>query len=344
MEVIMSTKMRAVQISRPGGPLEIVERDIPEPGQGYVRIKVQACGICHSDTVTKDGLFPGIQYPRVPGHEVVGVIDAVGSGVPRWKAGQRVGVGWNGGSCGYCDNCRRGDFYACQTSTDVTGVTRDGGYADYMLAPISALASIPEELSSVEAAPLMCAGVTTFNCLRNSGARPGDLVAVIGIGGLGHLALQFAAKMGCKTVAIARGKDEESLARQLGAHYHIDNQSQDPAAELQKLGGAKIILATVTNSDAMKAVLGGLGVGGTLMMIGAVPSLEINPLQMLLRNEAVKGWYSGTSIDSQDTLAFSVLSGIRSMNEAYPLDRVAEAYERMMSGKARFRVVLNISS
>jgi alcohol dehydrogenase len=343
MEVSMP-KMRAVQVSAPGAPLEIVERDIPSPGPGYVRIKVQACGICHSDTVTKDGLFPGIQYPRVPGHEVVGVIDAVAAGVPRWKAGQRVGVGWNGGFCGYCDNCRRGEFFACQTSSEVTGLTRDGGYAEYMLAPISALALVPDDLSSVEAAPLMCAGVTTFNCLRNSGARPGDLVAVLGIGGLGHLAVQFAAKMGCNTVAIARGKDEEPLARQLGARHHIDNQTQDPAAELQKLGGAKVILATVTSSDAMKSALGGLGVGGTMMMIGAVPSLEINPLQMLLQNQSVRGWYSGTSIDSQDTLGFSVLSGVRSMNESYPFDRVAEAYDRMMSGKARFRVVLNIGT
>jgi len=337
-------KMRAVQVSRVGGPLEIVEREIPEPGQGFVRIKVQACGICHSDSVTKDGLLPGIQYPRVPGHEVIGVIDAVGPGVPRWKPGQRVGVGWNGGFCGYCDNCRRGSFFACQTSTEVTGVSRDGGYAEYMLAPLSALALVPEDLSSVEAAPLMCAGVTTFNCLRNTGARPGDLVAVVGIGGLGHLAVQYAAKMGCKTVAIARGKDEEPLARQLGAHYHIDNQTQDPAAELQKLGGAKVILATVTSADAMKAVLGGLGAGGALMIIGAVPSLEVNALQLLLQNQSVTGWYSGTSIDSQDTLNFSVLSGVRSMNESFPLDRAAEAYDHTTSGKARFRVVLNISA
>ena len=335
-------KMRAVQVSRAGGPLEIVERDIPEPGPGFVRIKVQACGVCHSDTVTKDGLFPGIQYPRVPGHEVIGVIDAVGSNVPRWKLGQRVGVGWNGGYCGYCDNCRRGDFFACQTSTEVTGLSRDGGYAEYMLAPISALALMPAELSSTDAAPLLCAGVTTFNCLRNSGAGPGDLVAVVGIGGLGHLALQFAAKMGCKTVAIARGTDEEPLAKQLGAHYYIDNKTQDPAAELQKLGGAKVILATVTSADAMKAVLGGLGVRGKLMVIGVVPSLEVNTVQMLLLDQSVSGWYSGTSIDSQDTLNFSVLAGVRSMNEAFPLERAAEAYDHMLSGKARFRVVLDI--
>jgi D-arabinose 1-dehydrogenase-like Zn-dependent alcohol dehydrogenase len=337
-------KMRAVQVARAGGPLEIVEREIPEPGSGFVRIKVQACGVCHSDTVTKDGLFPGIQYPRVPGHEVIGLIDAVGPNVPRWKAGQRVGVGWNGGYCGYCDNCRRGDFFACQTSTEVTGVSRDGGYAEYMLAPISALALVPGELQSADAAPLLCAGVTTFNCLRNTAAGPGEVVAVLGLGGLGHLAVQFAAKMGCKTVAIARGKDEEHLARQLGAHYYIDNRSQDPSAELQKLGGAKVILATVTSSDAMKSVLGGLGVRGSLMVIGAVPSLEVNTLQMIFLNQSVSGWYSGTSIDSQDTLNFSALCGVRSMNETFPLDRAAEAYDRMMSGKARFRVVLNMGS
>lgn len=336
-------KMRAVQVSRAGGPLEIVERDIPQPGSGFVRIKVQACGVCHSDVLTRDGLWPGIQYPRVPGHEAIGVIDAVGpNAAPRWNSGQRVGVGWNGGYCGYCDNCRRGDFFTCQTSTDVTGVTRDGGYAEYMLAPTSALALVPDDLSSVEAAPLMCAGVTTYNCLRNSGAHPGDLVAVVGIGGLGHLAVQFAAKMGCKVVAIARGKDEEPLARQLGAHYHIDNKTQDPAAELQKLGGAKVVLATVTAAEAMKQALGGLGTHGRLMIIGAVPTLEVNALQMILGNQSVVGWYAGMSIDSEDTLRFSALSGVRSMNEPFPLDRVSEAYDHMMSGKARFRVVLDL--
>ncbi len=336
-------KMRAVQVSRAGGPLEIVERDIPEPGPGFVRIKVQACGVCHSDSMTKEGSWPGIQYPRIPGHEVIGLIDAIGPNVPRWKAGQRVGVGWNGGYCGYCDNCRRGDFFTCQTSTEVTGITRDGGYAEYMVAPVSALAWVPDELSSEEAAPLLCAGVTTYNCLRNTGVRPGDLVAVVGIGGLGHLAVQYAAKMGCKVVAIARGKEEEPLARQLGAHYHIDNKTQDPAAELQKLGGAKVILATVTSADAMKAVLGGLGVHGKLMIIGVVPSLEVNALQLLTQNQSVTGWYAGMSIDSEDTLKFSALSGVRSMNEPFPLARAAEAYDHMMSGKARFRVVLNIS-
>jgi D-arabinose 1-dehydrogenase-like Zn-dependent alcohol dehydrogenase len=343
LEELMA-KMRAVQVSRAGGPLEIVERAIPEPGSGWVRIKVQACGVCHSDTVTKDGLWPGLRYPRVPGHEVIGVIDALGPNVPPlWKAGQRVGVGWNGGYCGYCDNCRRGDFFVCQTSSDVTGVTRDGGYAEYLLAPTSALALVPGELCAVDGAPLMCAGVTTFNCLRNSGARPGEVVAILGIGGLGHLAVQYAAKMGCKVVAIARGKDEEPLARQLGAHYHIDNQTQDPAAELQKLGGAKVILATVTAAEPMKQALGGLGAYGRMMLIGAVTSLEVNPLQLLLGNQSVTGWYSGTSMDSQDTLNFSVLAGVKSMNEAFPLERAQEAYDHMLSGKARFRVVLNIS-
>jgi D-arabinose 1-dehydrogenase-like Zn-dependent alcohol dehydrogenase len=335
-------KMRAVQIGKAGGPLELVEREIPEPEAGTVRLNVQACGVCHSDSVTKDGLFPGIQYPRIPGHEVIGIIDALGANVPRWKVGQRVGVGWNGGYCGYCDSCRRGNFFACETSTQVTGVTRDGGYAEYMIAPATALALVPEELSHVEAAPLMCAGVTTFNCLRSSGARPGDLVAVIGLGGLGHLGVQFAAKSGYNTVAIARGTDKEAFARKLGAAHYIDSVAQDPAAELLKLGGAMVILATVTSADAMKAVIGGLAPKGTLMIVGAVPSLEVPALQLLLKSQQVKGWYSGTSLDSQETLAFSVLSGVRSMNESYPLDQAQKAYERMEEGKARFRVVLTM--
>jgi D-arabinose 1-dehydrogenase-like Zn-dependent alcohol dehydrogenase len=335
--------MRAVQVGHAGGPFEIVEREIPEPGPGMVRIKVQACGVCHSDEVTKQGLFSGIEYPRVPGHEVIGLIDAIGPNVaPRWTVGERVGVGWNGGYCGYCDSCRRGNFFACETSTQVTGVTRDGGYADYTLAPFSALAMVPEELSAEEAAPLMCAGVTTFNCLRNSGARPGDVVAVIGLGGLGHLGIQFAARSGFKTVAIGRGNDKEALAKKLGASVYVDSAAQDPAAELLKLGGAKVILATVTSADAMKAVIGGLTPTGTLMIVGAVPSLEVPALQLLLKSQQVKGWYSGTSLDSQETLAFSVLSGVRSMNESYPLDRVNEAYDRMTQGKARFRAVLTM--
>ena len=337
-------KMRAVQVVQPKAPFEIVEREIPEPAAGTVRIKVQACGICHSDTVTKDGLLPIVQYPRVPGHEVVGVIDAVGNGVGQWTPGQRVGVGWHGGNCGYCNACRRGDFFACQTFTAITGITYDGGYAEYMIARAEAVALVPDELSPAEAAPLMCAGVTTFNCLRNSGARPGELVAVLGLGGLGHLGVQYAARAGYRTVAIARGADKAPLARQLGARDYIDSKAQDPAAELRKLGGAKVILATVTNGDAMAAVVGGLATHGSLMVIGAAPSLTVSPGQLLFRNLSVTGWYSGTSIDSQETLGFSVLTGVRSMNEIFPLERVNEAYERMLSGQARFRVVLTLGS
>jgi alcohol dehydrogenase len=333
-------KMRAVQVSRPKGPLESVERDIPEAVAGTVRIKVQACGVCHSDSLTKEGLWPGLEYPRVPGHEVVGVIDAVGPNTPGWTVGERVGVGWNGGYCGYCDTCRRGEFFACQTATRVTGITSDGGYADYMVALTSAVARVPKELSQVDAAPLLCAGVTTFNALRHCGATPGQIVAILGLGGLGHLGVQYAAKMGFKTVAIARGKDKEPLARQMGAHHYIDNQAQDPAAELARMGGAKAILATATSSDAMKSVLGGLAPNGVMLVIGAVGSLEVNPLFLIGGSRAVQGWYSGTSIDSQDALRFSALSGVRSMNEILPLERASEAYERMMSGKARFRVVL----
>ena len=334
--------MRQVQVSRPNGPFEITEAAIPEPGPGQVRIRVHACGICHSDTITKDGVMPGIHYPRVPGHEVVGVVDALGSLVAGWQVGQRVGVGWHGGNCGYCDACRRGDFFACQTLTEITGITRDGGYADYMIARAEALASVPDELTAEEAAPLMCAGVTTFNCLRNTDAGAGQVVAILGLGGLGHLGVQFAAKMGFKTVAIARGKDKEALATSLGAFHYIDSQSQDPSAELKKLGGAKVILATVTNAEAMQAAMGGLSANGSFMIIGAVPSLQVPSLQLLGGRQSVKGWYSGTSIDSQDTLRFSALSGVRSMNEVFPLDRVKEAYDRMLSGKARFRVVLTM--
>ena len=338
----MAKKMRAVQVPQAKGPFELVERDIPEPQAGWVRIKVQACGICHSDSLTKDGTWPGIQYPRIPGHEVIGIIDAVGPAVAGWTTGQRVGVGWHGGHCGHCDNCRRGDFFACQVALLTTGISFDGGYAEYMTAPSEALALVPDDLSSIDGAPLMCAGLTTFNALRNSGARPGDVVAVLGIGGLGHLGVQFAAKMGFKTVAIARGKDKEPLARKLGAMHYIDSQAQDPAEELNKLGGAKVVIATVTNADAMTAVLGGLGANGVLMVIGAAGPLSVNPILLIGGKRSVKGWYSGTSIDSQDALKFSALAGVQSMNEVFPLERVAEAYERMMSGKARFRVVLSM--
>jgi D-arabinose 1-dehydrogenase-like Zn-dependent alcohol dehydrogenase len=321
--------------------LEVVERPVPEPGNGTVRLKVEACGICHSDTAVKEGLFPNIQYPRVPGHEVAGVIDAVGAGVEQWKRGQRVGVGWHGGHCGHCDECRRGNFFACQTH-QITGISFDGGYGQYMIAPASALALVPEQLPAVDAAPLMCAGITTFNALRNSGAGPGDTVAILGLGGLGHLGVQFAAKMGFAVVAIARGKNKEPLARKLGASTYIDSQAGQPGEQLLKLGGAKAILATVTDGEAMSAVVGGLAVNGTLMVIGAAGSMQVNPLWLLEGRRSVKGWYSGTSIDSQDTMQFSARTGVRSMNETFPLERVSEAYERMMSGKARFRVVLTM--
>ena len=335
--------MRVVLVSRPNGPLEVVERQRPDPGPGTIRIRVQACGICHSDAFTVEGLFPGIDYPRVPGHEVAGVIDALGPGVAGWQPGQRVGVGWNGGYCGRCEPCRRGNFFGCVTG-QVTGITYDGGYAEYLIAPASAVAAMPAELSPVEAAPLMCAGLTTFNALRNSGARPGDVVAVLGLGGLGHLAVQYAARMGFHTVGIARGRDKEPLARELGASVYVDSQAQDPAAELQRLGGASVILATATSGEAMSAVQGGLALNGTLLVVGAAPSMTVSPLWLLSGCRSVKGWYSGTSIDSQDTLAFSARSGVRSMNETFPLERAAEGYARMMSGKARFRVVLTVGA
>jgi D-arabinose 1-dehydrogenase-like Zn-dependent alcohol dehydrogenase len=335
--------MRAVQVARAGGPLELVERPVPQPGGGEVRVKVQACGICHSDSLTKDGHFPGIEYPRVPGHEVIGVIDAVGPNVPeRWKGGQRVGVGWHAWHCGVCDNCRRGDFFACQQGPKVTGISFDGGYADYLVVPFTALALVPSELPAADAAPLMCAGLTTFNALRNSGARPGDLVAVLGLGGLGHLGVQYAAKMGFRTVGIARGKDKEALARQLGASHYVDSEAGDPSAELQKLGGATVVLATVTHGPAMAATVAGLAPRGKLLVLGAAGPMDVSPLVLLMGKRSVEGWYSGTSIDSEDTLNFSKQSGVRSMNEAYPLERAAEGYERMMSGKARFRVVLTM--
>jgi alcohol dehydrogenase len=334
--------MRAVQVPVPNEPLTVITRDMPEPGPREVRVKVEACGICYSDTLAITGRYPGIAYPRIPGHEVAGTIDAIGADVQAWSPGDRVGVGWHGGQCHYCDNCRRGDFFACQNVHEVTGLTCDGGYAEYMIARAEALARVPEALSSEDAAPLMCAGVTTFNALRNSGARPGDLVAIHGLGGLGHLGVQFAAKMGFRTIAIARGADKGALAETLGAANYIDTQAVDPAAALQKLGGAKVILATVTNAEAMQSVLGGLGANGTMLVVGAVPSLAV-PIQHFIRGrQSVKAWYSGTAIDSEETLAFAAQTGIRPMNELYPLKRAAEGYARMQSGQARFRVVLKV--
>jgi D-arabinose 1-dehydrogenase-like Zn-dependent alcohol dehydrogenase len=339
----MNKTMRAVQVSHPGGALELIERSIPEVQPGWVRVKVQACGVCHSDSLVKEGHWPGIQYPRVPGHEVIGAIDALGRDTPGWEVGQRVGVGWHGGHCGYCDHCRRGDFFACSVSLLTTGISFDGGYAEYMVAPAQALAAVPEELSAVDSAPLLCAGITTFNALRNSGARAGDTVAVLGIGGLGHLGVQFANRMGFNTIAIARGKDKEALAKKLGANHYIDSQAADPAAELNKLGGAKVVIATVTHPDAMTAVLGGLAPNGVLMVIGAAGVLAVDSILLIGGKRSVKGWYSGTAIDSQDTLKFSAAHAVESMNEVFPLEKASEAYERMMSGKARFRVVLKIA-
>jgi D-arabinose 1-dehydrogenase-like Zn-dependent alcohol dehydrogenase len=334
-------KMRAVQVTKAKGPFEMVERDIPAPGPGDVRMKVQACGVCHSDSVTKEGLFPGIEYPRVPGHEVAGVVDALGEGVKGWKVGDRVGVGWFGGSCGYCDSCRRGDFIVCLNTREITGVSRDGGYADYMIAHAGSLARISDEVSAVDAGPLMCAGVTTFNGLRHTGAGAGQVVAVLGVGGLGHLAVQFAAKMGFKTVAIARGADKEPFVKKLGAHVYIDSDKQDIAKELQKLGGARVIAATVTSGKAMNDAMGGLGIDGELLILGAADSpIQVNPLQALLNRNATKGWSSGSSIDSEDTIAFSALTGVRPMTEVFPLEKYQEAYDRMLSAKVRFRAVL----
>jgi len=334
-------KMRVVQVPRPGEAFETVEREIPEPGPGSVRVRVEACGVCHSDALTKEGHWPGIDYPRVPGHEIAGVVDAVGAGVPRWKAGDRAGIGWHGGHCGHCESCRRGDFLTCRLGVRIPGISFDGGYEDYVVVPWEALARIPDSLSAAEAAPLLCAGITTFNSLRHAGALPGDLVAVLGLGGLGHLGVQFASRMGFDTVAIARGRDKESFARELGARVYIDSQAQDSAAELTKLGGARVILATVTSGAAMTAAIGGLGVDGKLLVVGAPHDpLQIAAGLLIGARRSIAGWPSGRSIDSEDTLAFAARTGVRSRNELFPLDRAAQAYERMMSGEARFRVVL----
>jgi D-arabinose 1-dehydrogenase-like Zn-dependent alcohol dehydrogenase len=334
--------MKVAQISRPGGGFQVVEREIPTPGPGQVRIKVQACGVCHSDVLTVEGSWPGIQYPRVPGHEVAGVIDEVGAGVSVWTKGQRVGVGWHGGQDNTCPECRRGDFRNCR-NLKISGISYDGGYQQYMVAPVEALAAMPESLSYEEAAPLLCAGITTFNALRHSGALPADLVAVQGIGGLGHLGIQFANKFGYKVAAIGRGAENATLAKKLGASVYIDSQATNAAQELQKLGGAKAILATAPSSKAMSELIDGLGPNGRLIVVGATfDPIEVTPLQLISGSRAIQGWSSGIPTDSEDTLRFAELTGVRPMIETYPLERAAEAYARMMSGKAEFRVVLTM--
>ena len=334
--------MKVAQVPKAGGDFEIVEREIPKPGPGQVRIKVQACGVCHSDVLTKEGFWPGIQYPRVPGHEVAGIVDEVGAGVTEWKTGQRAGVGWHGGHDGTCLACRRGDFGNCQ-NMKIAGISYDGGYQQYMVAPMEALTAIPESLSDTEAAPLLCAGITTFNALRHSGAMPGDLVAVQGIGGLGHLGIQFASKFGYKVAAIGRGSENASLARKLGASVYIDSKATNAAEALQKLGGAQVILATAPNSKAMSELINGLGPNGKLMVIGAAfDPIEVTPVQLINGSRTIQGWASGTPTDAEDTLRFAELTGVRPMIETYPLEKAAEAYARMMSGSAQFRVVLTM--
>lgn len=337
------SQMTAVQLRSPGAPFEIVTREIPAPGANQVRIKIQACGVCHSDLFVKEGHWPGLQYPRVTGHEVAGVVDEVGAGVTTWKKAQRVGVGWHGGHCGQCGPCRRGDFMGCK-HFQVTGFQEDGGYAQYMIARSEAVAAIPDALSPVEAAPLLCAGVTTFNSLRNSGAQSGALVAVQGLGGLGHLGIQFASKMGFHTVAIGRGKDKEPLALKLGAARYLDTDAVDAAKELTNLGGAAVILATAPDSKAMSALIDGLGVGGQLLVVGAsADPITATPIQLIGSRRSIRGWPSGTARDSEDTLNFCARTGIRPMVETFPLEQAAAGYERMLSGKARFRVVLTVT-
>jgi D-arabinose 1-dehydrogenase-like Zn-dependent alcohol dehydrogenase len=337
-----ASKMKAVQVSKPGGNFELVERNIPDPNRGQVRIKVEACGICHSDALVKDGLWPGLQYPRVPGHEIAGRIDAVGADVTNWKPGQRVGVGWHGGHDFTCNACRRGDFINCRNEK-ITGITHDGGYQEYMIAPAESVAAIPDDLAAADAAPLLCAGITVFNALRNSGARAGDLVAVQGIGGLGHLGVQYARQMGFRTFAIGRGKDKEALARKLGATHYVDTAATDPAAELQKFGGARVILATAPDSKAMSAVVNGLSSNGKLIVAGAGGDpIAVTPIQLIMGSKFIQGWASGIATDSEDTMQFSTLTGVRPMIEKFPLEKAADAYEQMISGRARFRVVLTM--
>jgi len=334
--------MKAAQIPKAGADFQIVEREIPKPGAGQVRIKVQACGVCHSDVLTKEGQWPGIQYPRVPGHEVAGIIDELGAGVSAWKTGQRVGVGWHGGQDNTCPACRRGDFRNCQ-NLKIPGISYDGGYEQYMVAPIEALAAIPDTLSDIEAAPLLCAGITTFNALRHSGALPGDLVAVLGIGGLGHLGIQFANKFGYKVAAIGRGAENAALAKKLGASVYIDSKATNAAQALQKLGGAQVILATAPSSKAMSELIEGLAPNGKLMVIGVTfDPIEVAPVQLITGSRSIQGWAAGTAADSEDTLRFAELTGVRPMIETYPLEKAGEAYARMLSGNAQFRVVLTM--
>jgi D-arabinose 1-dehydrogenase-like Zn-dependent alcohol dehydrogenase len=335
-------KMTVAQIPKAGADFEIVERDIPEPGPAQVRIRVQACGVCHSDVLAKEGAWPGLVYPRVPGHEVAGVIDEVGPGVSQWKKGQRVGVGWHGGQDGTCLACRRGDFVNC-ANLKVTGLSYDGGYGEYMIAPGEAVARMPESFDPAEAAPLLCAGITTFNALRHGGALPSDLVAVQGIGGLGHLGIQFAQKFGYQVAAIGRGPQNAALAKKLGASVYIDSVATNAAVELQKLGGARVILATAPSAQAMSALVDGLGMNGRMMVVGAsMDPIEVTPLQLIFGNRSVQGWASGIPTDSEDTLRFAELTGVRPMIETYPLAKAGEAYARMMSGKAEFRTVLTM--
>ena len=335
-------KMHAMVVREAKGRLVAEERELPDPGVGEMRLRVEACGVRHSDVLTVEGLWPGIQYPRIPGHEVIGVVDALGSGVTGWSVGERAGVGWFGGSCGYCRRCRRDTAFACENVHEVTGVTRDGGYATHVIALASSVARVPDDLDSIQSAPLLCAGVTTFNALRHSGAGPGDLVAVHGVGGLGHLGIQYAARQGFRTVAVNRGRDKEALARELGAADYIDSAAEDPAKALTAMGGAKAILATVTNGPAMQAIAGGLGPNGVMMVIGAVGPLTVNSLDLIGKSAGIQGWYSGVARDSEDTLLFSRMNKVASMNEVYPLSKAQDAYDRMMSGKARFRVVLRM--
>jgi alcohol dehydrogenase, propanol-preferring len=331
--------MRAVQVSKAGGAFEVVEREVPEPGAGQIRVKVEACGVCHSDALVKFGAFPGLTLPRIPGHEIAGRVDALGAGVTAWKEGDRVGVGWHGGHCFQCVACRKGLFINCERSK-ITGISHDGGYAEYAVVPAESAARIPDELSATEAGPLLCAGVTTYNSLRNSGARPGDTVAVQGIGGLGHLGLQYAARMGFRTVALSRGADKEALARELGAHVYIDTQVVSAAEGLKKIGGADLVLATAPNAEAIASVVDGLKARGKLLLVAAPHEPFSVSALTLLSGKSVSGWPSGSAIDSEEAMAFSALTGVRPRTETFPFERGEEAFAKVMENKIRFRGVL----